>query len=76
MGVHLRTVWRWELGETVIPRVVELALCYVAEHSARAHNAKDLKQAKAALKEAKAKGTIPWEKIKKELKLKLRRQKH
>jgi DNA-binding transcriptional regulator YiaG len=33
MGVHLRTVWRWELGETVIPKVVELALRYIAEHA-------------------------------------------
>jgi DNA-binding transcriptional regulator YiaG len=31
MGVHLRTVWRWELGETIIPKVVELAVRYVAE---------------------------------------------
>jgi DNA-binding transcriptional regulator YiaG len=33
MGVHLRTVWRWELGETIISKVVELALRYLAEHS-------------------------------------------
>jgi DNA-binding transcriptional regulator YiaG len=33
MGVHLRTVWRWELGETIIPKVVELAVRYIAEHS-------------------------------------------
>jgi len=31
MGVHLRTVWRWELGEIKIPTVVELALTYIAE---------------------------------------------
>ena len=31
MGVHLRTVTRWEIGEVVIPRVVELALRYIAE---------------------------------------------
>ena len=35
MGVHLRTVWRWELGETIIPKVVELALRYIAEHAKR-----------------------------------------
>ena len=33
IGVHLRTVWRWELGETIIPKVVELALRYIAEHA-------------------------------------------
>jgi DNA-binding XRE family transcriptional regulator len=33
MGVHLRTVTRWEIGEIIIPRVVELALRYIAEHS-------------------------------------------
>jgi len=32
MGVHLLTVWRWELGETIIPKVVELALLYIVEH--------------------------------------------
>jgi len=31
MGVHLRTVTRWEIGEVVIPRVVELAIRYIAE---------------------------------------------
>jgi len=31
MGVHLRTVTRWEIGEIVIPRVVELALQYIAD---------------------------------------------
>lgn len=76
MGVHLRTVWRWELGETIIPKVVELALRYVAEHAAIERDAKDLKQAKAALKEAKAKGTMSWEKVKKESAEKTRRQKH
>lgn len=76
MGVHLRTVWRWELGETIIPKVVELALRYVAEHATKRHDAKDLKRAKAALKEAKEKGTVSWGKIKKDLKLKPRRQIH
>lgn len=76
MGVHLRTVWRWELGETIIPKVVELALRYVAEHAEIERDAKDLKQAKAALKEAKAIGTVAWDKIKKESAGKPRRQKH
>ncbi len=31
MGVHSRTVTRWEIGEVVIPRVVELALQYIAD---------------------------------------------
>jgi len=31
MGVHLRTVTRWEIGEIVIPKVVELAIRYIAE---------------------------------------------
>ncbi len=31
MGVHIRTVTRWEIGEVVIPRVVELALRYIAQ---------------------------------------------
>jgi DNA-binding transcriptional regulator YiaG len=35
MGVHLRTVWRWELGETIIPKVVELALLYIVEHASK-----------------------------------------
>jgi len=30
MGVHQRTVTRWEIGEVVVPRVVELALLYIA----------------------------------------------
>ena len=76
MGVHLRTVWRWELGETIIPKVVELALRYVAEHSETARDAADLKQAKASLKEAKKKGTAPWEKIKKDSSGKRRQLKH
>jgi len=76
MGVHLRTVWRWELGETIIPKVVELALRYVAEHAETARDAADLKQARAALIEAKKKGTMPWEKIKKNLSGKRRWQKH
>jgi transcriptional regulator with XRE-family HTH domain len=76
MGVHLRTVWRWELGETVIPRVVELALRYVAQHAGKARDAVDLKQARASLSEAKRKGTVPWAKIKKDLRLKRRRKKH
>jgi len=33
MGVHLRTVTRWEIGEIIIPRVVELALRYIAERT-------------------------------------------
>ena len=73
MGVHLRTVWRWELGETIIPKVVELALRYVAEHAMRDRDATDLKAARASLAEAKAKGTVPWEKIKKDLRRKPRR---
>lgn len=32
MGVHLRTVTRWEIGEVMVPRVVELALRYIVEH--------------------------------------------
>lgn len=67
MGVHLRTVWRWELGEIIIPKVVELALLYISEHAKRAHDAQDLKQARSSLKEAKHKRTVPWNKIKKEL---------
>jgi DNA-binding transcriptional regulator YiaG len=35
MGVHLRTVWRWELGEIKIPTVVELALTYLAEKAGK-----------------------------------------
>ena len=35
LGVHLRTVTRWEIGEVMIPRVVELALRYIAEHAQR-----------------------------------------
>ncbi len=35
MGVHLRTVTRWEIGEVVIPRVVELALLYIADRAKR-----------------------------------------
>lgn len=76
MGVHLRTVWRWELGETIIPKVVELALRYVAEHSEKVRDAADLKQARAALREARNKGAVPWEKIKKDLGRKQQRQKH
>ena len=76
MGVHLRTVWRWELGETIIPKVVELALRYVAEHAETARDAADLKQAKASLREAKKKGTVPWEKIKRDSSHKGKRQKH
>ena len=33
MAVHLRTVTRWEIGEIAVPRVVELALRYIAEHA-------------------------------------------
>lgn len=35
MGVHLRTVTRWEIGEIIVPKVVELALRYIAEKSKR-----------------------------------------
>ena len=76
MGVHLRTVWRWELGETIIPKVVALALRYVAEHAERSRDASDLKQARASLREAKKKGTVPWEKIKRNLSNKRKRPKH
>lgn len=76
MGAHVRTVWRWELGETVIPKVVELALRYIAEHSETARDAADLKQARAALREAKKKGTLPWKKIRNESVRKVQRQKH
>jgi transcriptional regulator with XRE-family HTH domain len=76
MGVHLRTVWRWELGETIIPKVVELALRYVAEHSETARDADDLKQAKVSLREAKKKGTVPWKKIKRDLSSKRKSLKH
>jgi DNA-binding XRE family transcriptional regulator len=76
MGVHLRTVWRWELGETLIPKVVELALRYVAGRREKARDAGDLKRARASLTEARRKGTVPWEKIKKDLRKKRRRQKH
>jgi len=31
MGVHIRTVTRWEIGEVDVPRVVELALRYIAD---------------------------------------------
>ena len=31
MGIHIRTVTRWEIGEVVIPKVVELALRHIAE---------------------------------------------
>jgi DNA-binding transcriptional regulator YiaG len=33
MGVHLRTVTRWEIGEVAVPRVVELALQHIVEHT-------------------------------------------
>lgn len=33
LGVHLRTVTRWEIGEVAIPRVVELALRYITGHA-------------------------------------------
>lgn len=75
MGVHLRTVWRWELGETVIPKVVESALRYIVEH-AKTKNLTELQEARTSLAEAKEKGTVPWDKIKKELQRKPRRQKH
>jgi len=31
MGVHIRTVTRWEIGEWPVPRVVELALRYIGD---------------------------------------------
>jgi len=31
MGIHIRTVTRWEIGEVDVPRVVELALLYIAD---------------------------------------------
>ena len=31
ISVHLHTVTRWEIGEVVIPKVVELALKYIAD---------------------------------------------
>jgi len=31
ISVHLHTVTRWEIGEVVIPKVVELALRHIAE---------------------------------------------
>lgn len=76
MGAHVRTVWRWELGETIIPKVVELALRYIAEHATKKQDVADLKQAKAALREAKKKGTALWEKIKGDSSNKRKRQKH
>jgi len=33
MGIHLRTVTRWEIGEVDVPRVVELALRYIADRA-------------------------------------------
>ena len=65
MGVHERTVWRWELGETVIPKVVELALRYIAEHASE--DRIDLEEVKTALWEAKKKGPVSWNKIKEDL---------
>lgn len=76
LGVHLRTVTRWEIGEIIIPKVVELALRYVAEHAESRRDAIDLKGARASLKEAKRKGTIPWERVKKAAVQNPRRQKH
>jgi DNA-binding XRE family transcriptional regulator len=75
LGVHIRTVTRWEIGEIIIPRVVELGLRYVAEHATKQRDA-DLKQARASVKEAKKKGTVPWEKIKRDSSNKHKRQKH
>ena len=66
MGVPLRTVTRWEIGEITVPRVVELALRYIAEHARKKQDAADLKEARASLKEATQKGTVPWEKVEKE----------
>jgi len=33
MGVHIRTVTRWEIGEVTVPRVVELALRYIVDRA-------------------------------------------
>jgi transcriptional regulator with XRE-family HTH domain len=33
MGVHLRTVTRWEIGEVAVPRAIELALRFIAERA-------------------------------------------
>jgi len=33
MGIHIRTVTRWEIGEVDVPRVVELALRYIADRA-------------------------------------------
>lgn len=74
--MHLRTVTRWEIGEIRIPRVVELALRYVAEHGMIDRDAADLNAARASLAEAKEKGTVAWEKIKQDLKREPRRQNH
>jgi len=41
MGVHLRTVTRWEIGEVIIPTVVELALRYIAEHTKKTGDRKN-----------------------------------
>ena len=75
MGVHLRTVWRWELGETIIPKVVELALLYVTEHTELSRYAADLRQARAAMAEAKSKGTMSWQKVKADMNHKPQRKK-
>jgi DNA-binding XRE family transcriptional regulator len=75
MGVHPRTVTRWEIGEIIIPRVVELAIRYIAEHANKGglttrsttrsllEDKIDVGAAKAALLEAKKKGTVAWKKM-------------
>ena len=76
MGIHLRTVWRWELGETTIPKVDELALRYIAERAEAYRDAIDLKEARRAIAEAKKRGTVPWPKIKNDAGLKQRPKEH
>jgi len=75
MGVHLRTVTRWEIGEVIIPRVVELAIRYIAEHANKGGLTRrsttrtfledkiDVGAVKAALLEARKKGTVAWKKM-------------
>jgi len=75
MGVHLRTVTRWEIGEVIIPRVVELAIRYIGEHANKSgltrrstnrtllENRIDVGAVKAALLEARKKGTVAWKKM-------------
>ncbi len=39
IDVHLHTVTRWEIGEVVIPKVVELALKYIADRDKKKRRA-------------------------------------